>query len=95
MNRKTTIPTTIFIIQVIGILYLLYQCKFGHPDIPVAFILLNFLAIFSVLILIASWFLHFKAKEKLVVWKMVVAISVATILVLICIYIWMGFDKYH
>jgi len=94
MNKKTTIPTTILIIQFFGIFYLLYQYKFGNSHIPVAFILLNFLAIFSGIILVFSWFLYFKAKEKLMIWKLVIGISVANILALIGIYIWMGLDKY-
>lgn len=92
--KKNTIPTTIFILQILGIFYLLYQYKFGNSHIPIAFILLNFLAIFSGFILVSSWFLYFKAKEKLMIWKMVIGISVTTILALIGIYIGMGFDKY-
>lgn len=94
MNRKATIPTTIFILQIPGITYLLYEYKFGNSHIPIAFILLNILAIISACMLIFSWFFYFKANKKLMIWKAVIGISAAIILVLMGIYIWMGFDKY-
>lgn len=92
--KKTTIPALLFIIQLLGIFYLLYEYKFGNSHIPVAFILLNIFAIFSGFILIASWFFYFKSKEKSMIWKIVIGISVATILALMSIYVSMGFDKY-
>lgn len=94
MAKKTILPATILIIQFLAIIYLWFEYKFGNNHIPVAFILLNMLAIFSGIILISSWFFYFKAKEKLMIWKLVIGISVVAILVLLGIYIWMGFDKY-
>ena len=80
MNKKATIPSIIFIIQLLGIFYLLYEYKFGNSHIPVAFILLNLFAVFGVSILFSSCFWYFKATEKNVIWKLVFGISVASIL---------------
>ena len=95
MTKKTLIPTTILLLQIIAMLFLLYEYQFGHSHIPVAFILLNILSLFSGFILIFSWFFYCKAKEKMVIWKLIIGISIATILLLVGVYISMGIDKYH
>lgn len=94
MNQKIILPATIFIIQFLGIIYLGFEYKFGNSHIPVAFIFLNILAIFSGIVLIFSWFFYFKTPEKLMIWKIVIGVSVAITLALMMIYIFMGFDKY-
>lgn len=95
MTKRTLIPTIILLLQIIAMLYLWYEYQFGHSHIPVAFMLLNIFSVFSGFILIFSWFFYCKAKEKMVIWKLIIGISVATILLLAVVYISMGIDKYH
>ena len=95
MNKKAIIPTTILILQFFCIFYLLYQHKFGRSHIPVAFIGLNIFAIISVFILISSWFFYFKATDKLLMWKVIIGIAVASIFAVTVSYILMALGKYE
>lgn len=61
---KFIIPGIIFILQILGYLFLYFNSKLGHADIPIAWILFNFLGIFNFIVIILSYFFYFRIEGE-------------------------------
>lgn len=87
-------PGIIILIQLISLGHLYYTYKYGSTQIPAAFIELNILAVFNIVILILSYFFYFNAAEKQTLWWVPVCIAAIIIIFTLICYIIMGLDKY-
>lgn len=81
------IPVFLIILQTLGYVCLFYVDKYGDARVPFAFMILNVLAILNALILILSYFLFFRAKNKTKLWHIPIFIAIGTILILLVQYI--------
>ncbi len=90
MKKLIIIPIIVLLLQFAGYLFMFYMDKYGPPDAPIAFVILNFLALFNAIVLILSYFLYFNSKNKINFWIIPIAIAVITIVMLIIQYIRMA-----
>ncbi len=88
------IPILIIFGQVLSIMHLYNTYKHGSGQIPAAFIELNILGVFNIIILIIAYFCYFKSDNKLNLWYVPIGIASLTIFVLLITYVVMLVSKY-
>jgi len=95
MNKSIIIPKTLTLIQLFSIIHLFYIHKYGSTQFPADLIELNIFAVFNLAFLIVFYFLKLKIENKTSIWILPLIIAIATILLLVVVYIVMLCYKYE
>ncbi len=91
--NKLIIPTTILIVQILGLIFYFYIDREAPPDAPVGVVLIHFYALCNVIVLIASYFGYFTRAKKSWLWLLPITIALINIVIVVVMQIMMAIGK--
>lgn len=91
--NKLIIPTTIFIVQILGLIFYFYIDREAPPDAPVGVVLIHFYALCNVIVLIASYFGYFTQAKKSWLWLLPITIALINIVIVVVMQMMMAIGK--